>query len=64
MRVSLRFTLFAVLTAPTLATISDSFRAFLKEKYGEDVANQMARTDLGPGGSFGGGKHVARENTT
>ncbi|KAF7633023.1 hypothetical protein Mgra_00007604 [Meloidogyne graminicola] len=40
----------------TLSTISTSFSNFIRENYGEKVENLLARRDLGPGGSFGGGE--------
>jgi hypothetical protein len=45
------------------ATISDSFQCYVKEKFGEDALEMVARTDFGLGGSFGGGNHIAGNKT-
>lgn len=45
------------------AYISQSFFKFLKQRYGWKYANDVARYDYGPVGSFGGGQHVAGQKT-
>jgi hypothetical protein len=45
------------------ATISANFEKYIKQKYGAAVAKQIARTDFGSGGSFGGGQHQAGKKT-
>ncbi|KAI6242113.1 Lipase domain containing protein [Aphelenchoides fujianensis] len=45
------------------AFISQSFFKFLKLRYGWKYANDIARYDYGPVGSFGGGQHVAGRKT-
>jgi hypothetical protein len=47
----------------SLGTISPGFRTFLRDEYGGDVEKMIARDDLGDGGSFGGGDHVAGKAT-
>uniref|UniRef100_A0A1I8BJ93 Triacylglycerol lipase n=1 Tax=Meloidogyne hapla TaxID=6305 RepID=A0A1I8BJ93_MELHA len=37
-------------------TISAPFSTFIRENYGEETEKLLARRDLGPGGSFGGGE--------
>ncbi|KAI1729674.1 lipase (class 2) domain-containing protein [Ditylenchus destructor] len=46
------------------ATISDSFRQFIRSRYGRNVADLLARDDLGDVGSYGGGDHVAGQKTS
>ncbi|CAJ0607395.1 unnamed protein product [Cylicocyclus nassatus] len=46
------------------ANFSPDFSDFLEETYGKKFANRMERRDLGPGGSFGGGKHNASTRTS
>ncbi|KAI6232917.1 hypothetical protein M3Y99_00978800 [Aphelenchoides fujianensis] len=45
------------------AYISRGFFSFLKLRYGREYANDVARYDYGPIGSFGGGLHVAGQKT-
>lgn len=55
-----------VITVPLLfvdATITPTFRAFLRRRYGREVERLLARDDYGPGGSFGGGNHLSRTPT-
>ncbi|PAV88075.1 hypothetical protein WR25_09092 [Diploscapter pachys] len=42
---------------------SPTFRQFLVQNYGQGVANQLERKDLGGAGSYGGGKHVIGSRT-
>ncbi|KAI6172412.1 RBR-type E3 ubiquitin transferase [Aphelenchoides besseyi] len=44
-------------------SISSGFYKFLKLKYGKQYADNVARMDYGPIGSFGGGNHVAGQKT-
>jgi hypothetical protein len=46
-----------------MSTISDNFRNFVQNRFGRNVANLLAREDLGASGSYGGGDHVAGEKT-
>ncbi|KAI6171427.1 Lipase EstA/Esterase EstB family-containing protein [Aphelenchoides bicaudatus] len=45
------------------ATISQNFQSYIEKKFGADVKKQIARTDFGMGGSFGGGSHQAGKKT-
>lgn len=38
-----------------VATFSEPFRQFLREKYGDETEKLLSRTDVGGGGSYGGG---------
>lgn len=38
------------------SSLSESFREYVKEHYGEEMAQRLNRADLGEGGSFGGGE--------
>lgn len=53
------FSIVAIFTAIILdacsATISESFRVFIRNTYGPTVESLLAREDLGPVASFGGG---------
>uniref|UniRef100_A0AC35U545 Lipase_3 domain-containing protein n=1 Tax=Rhabditophanes sp. KR3021 TaxID=114890 RepID=A0AC35U545_9BILA len=51
----LKLLIFITLSYSTWATISSHFKKFLVESYGKQVADSLARTDLGAIGSFGGG---------
>ncbi|PAV88148.1 hypothetical protein WR25_17759 [Diploscapter pachys] len=42
---------------------SPTFRQFLVQSYGQGVANQLERQDLGGAGSYGGGQHVIGSRT-
>ncbi|KAL6734371.1 hypothetical protein Aduo_004919 [Ancylostoma duodenale] len=53
-----------VLFTYTYADFSPSFKTFLKETYGKPFANLMARRDIGPDGSFGGGDHQPGSRTS
>jgi triacylglycerol lipase len=44
-------------------TFSPNFSAFLAQRFGKDVEVDLARRDLGPAGSFGGGQHLAGQRT-
>ncbi|KAH7701918.1 CBN-LIPS-7 protein [Aphelenchoides avenae] len=48
---------------PSHATISESFRLFIRETYGTETEQLIARDDIGVNGSFGGGDHVAGTKT-
>lgn len=45
------------------ATISNNFYNYVRTKYGNSVAQQLARNDFGVFGSFGGGDHQAGTKT-
>jgi hypothetical protein len=46
------------------ATISNSFRQFIREKFDSSVEKRIARDDFAGGrGSFGGGNHKAFKKT-
>lgn len=46
------------------ATLSESFRIFLRNRYGNNVDETLSRVDMGGGGSFGGGiNHIAGQPT-
>lgn len=46
------------------ATLSESFRRFLRSRYGNSVDELLSREDMGGGGSFGGGiNHIAGQPT-
>lgn len=45
------------------ALLSDKFRAFLRSKYGAAVEKELTRSDMGIGGSFGGGRHNPAQKT-
>ncbi|KAH7716516.1 hypothetical protein AAVH_16052, partial [Aphelenchoides avenae] len=49
--------------ASTDATISDSFRKFIRNRFGIATEQLAARDDLGWVGSFGGGNHVGGRKT-
>ncbi|KAJ1364908.1 Lipase (class 2) [Parelaphostrongylus tenuis] len=57
-------TLFGAILALVDADFSSSFNTFLTNTYGKDFADRMARRDLGPDGSFGGGDHVGGTRTS
>lgn len=63
LRVRLAVSLVVVSAATAEATLSSSFRSFLKNQYGQEVDVALARDDYGPGGSFGGGNHLERTQT-
>lgn len=57
-------TLLALLSCDrSAATISESFRQFVKSRYGKNVADLLAREDLGTEGSYGGGEHIPGQRT-
>lgn len=57
-------TIFCLIFAtPICGTISDTFRTFIQNRFGRNVANLLARDDLGEVGSYGGGEHTAGEKT-
>jgi len=57
-------TLLALLSCDlSAATISESFRQFVKSRYGKNVADLLARDDLGNEGSYGGGEHIPGQRT-
>ncbi|KAI6184681.1 hypothetical protein M3Y97_00622100 [Aphelenchoides bicaudatus] len=57
--------LFCVSILSSEATISQSFRNFIRSKYGASVEKQLARQDFENGrGSFGGGNHEAGTKTS
>ncbi len=64
-RVARMHRLFLVLALLTVgeATISANFKEFVSAKYGKAIAEALARTDLGAGGSYGGGDHKAGTTT-
>ena len=41
----------------TNASINWGFEKFLKDRYGNNVAELIKRSDMGGGGSFGGGQN-------
>ncbi|CAD5207643.1 unnamed protein product [Bursaphelenchus okinawaensis] len=45
------------------ATFSSNFLFFLEDLYGREIAETLARTDIGHEGSFGGGFHVPKTKT-
>ncbi|CAD5210737.1 unnamed protein product [Bursaphelenchus xylophilus] len=45
------------------ATFSSNFLFFLEDLYGRDLAESLARTDIGHEGSFGGGFHQPKRRT-
>lgn len=53
-----------ILTSPAWCTFTPAFRAFLRERGGATSDEQLSRTDLGPGGSFGGGNNPPGQWTT
>ncbi|KAI6234334.1 Lipase domain containing protein [Aphelenchoides fujianensis] len=55
---------FLVVCSLFSATISSTFRRFIREKYGAEVERRIARDDFPNGrGSFGGGAHKAGRKT-
>jgi hypothetical protein len=50
------YLIYFILINITFSTISPQFSAFINENYGESAEKLLARRDLGPGGSFGGGE--------
>ncbi|VDM69082.1 unnamed protein product [Strongylus vulgaris] len=46
------------------ADFSPSFNEFLRNTYGEAFATRMARRDIGPHGSYGGGDHRMGSRTS
>lgn len=45
------------------ASLSETFRQFIQANYGGGSETELNRIDMGDGGSFGGGNHVARTKT-
>ncbi|KAI6216396.1 hypothetical protein M3Y95_01279300 [Aphelenchoides besseyi] len=45
------------------ATISENFRRYIEQHFGAEAAKEIARTDFGTSGSFGGGSHKAGTKT-
>lgn len=45
------------------SSLSNNFLDWLKKNYGEEVASQLNRADLGDRGSFGGGNHEGGKKT-
>jgi hypothetical protein len=54
----------AVFIFPSDGTISDSFRQFIRSRFGSTVEKMIARDDFSGGrGSYGGGNHTAEKKT-
>ncbi|KAI6243021.1 hypothetical protein M3Y99_00149800 [Aphelenchoides fujianensis] len=54
---------FVLLVDVCSASMSPHFRRFVRKNYGAALERELNRADLGPGGSFGGGRHRARTPT-
>ncbi|VDM44383.1 unnamed protein product [Toxocara canis] len=59
----LRIAITALLVARVMASMSQPFLKWVSETYGSTIAMRLNRTDLGPGGSFGGGNHTSKQKT-
>ena len=55
MKFYIRYLLSCNILALCGATLSEPFRQFLRETYGQATEQLLSRTDVGEGGSFGGG---------
>uniref|UniRef100_A0A0M3I5N2 Lipase domain-containing protein n=1 Tax=Ascaris lumbricoides TaxID=6252 RepID=A0A0M3I5N2_ASCLU len=60
----LQIVLVPLLVSNSIASMSETFLSWVSQNYGSAIAERLNRTDLGPGGSFGGGNHTAKEKTS
>lgn len=52
------FLLLMAFQIPVYALFSNGFMTFLETTYGSEIASQLARADLAPDASYGGGNET------